>query len=280
VAYWIIASNNLNYPVLAIMGQRQDNKLSDAQINNTYESLDLTNFPSPEFCPLYRLIFRTSTSYTNTPKSYLADVTDLRRIKSGGTGTGSGVGTESAAFQNVQVGATTIQADSASGTLTLAAGTGISLSADSGTDTVTITNSSTASGIVNSGEGGRIPFYPSTGTTIDDTLITYSPNVDGNTRQLLADNKFRIGSNAGSVIDFDKGSITEVAIRPFANSTSKITLNPGVYRPVEFADGIAHLVGITTTDRGNVTAVNGMIIYNSSTHKFQGYANGAWIDLH
>lgn len=25
---------------------------------------------------------------------------------------------------------------------------------------------------------------------------------------------------------------------------------------------------------------NGMIVYNEDTHKFQGYANGAWVDLH
>ena len=25
---------------------------------------------------------------------------------------------------------------------------------------------------------------------------------------------------------------------------------------------------------------NGMIIYNTTSHKFQGYANGAWVDLH
>ena len=25
---------------------------------------------------------------------------------------------------------------------------------------------------------------------------------------------------------------------------------------------------------------NGMIIYNEDTHKFQGYANGHWVDLH
>ena len=39
----------------------------------------------------------------------------------------------------------------------------------------------------------------------------------------------------------------------------------------------------TTTKRNNdlgTTAENGMLIYNSTTNKFQGYANGAWVDLH
>ena len=28
------------------------------------------------------------------------------------------------------------------------------------------------------------------------------------------------------------------------------------------------------------TPVNGMVYYNSSDHKFKGYANGVWVDLH
>jgi len=36
----------------------------------------------------------------------------------------------------------------------------------------------------------------------------------------------------------------------------------------------------TTTNRNALTAQNGDLIYNSTTHKFQGYANGSWVDLH
>jgi hypothetical protein len=37
---------------------------------------------------------------------------------------------------------------------------------------------------------------------------------------------------------------------------------------------------ITTSARNAISASNGMIIYNSSTNKFQGRANNAWVDLH
>jgi hypothetical protein len=36
---------------------------------------------------------------------------------------------------------------------------------------------------------------------------------------------------------------------------------------------------LTTTQRDALTAVNGMILYNSTDNKFQGYENGAWVNL-
>ena len=40
------------------------------------------------------------------------------------------------------------------------------------------------------------------------------------------------------------------------------------------------LTPMTTTARNLLTATNGMIIYNNTTNKFQGYVSGAWTDLH
>ena len=36
---------------------------------------------------------------------------------------------------------------------------------------------------------------------------------------------------------------------------------------------------LTTTQRDALTAVNGMILYNSTDNKFQGYEDGAWVNL-
>lgn len=36
---------------------------------------------------------------------------------------------------------------------------------------------------------------------------------------------------------------------------------------------------LTTTERDALTAANGMLIYNTSTNKFQGYENGSWSNL-
>ena len=44
--------------------------------------------------------------------------------------------------------------------------------------------------------------------------------------------------------------------------------------------GGAMLLGnLTTTERNALTAANGMIIYNTTDNKFQGYENGAWVNL-
>ena len=40
------------------------------------------------------------------------------------------------------------------------------------------------------------------------------------------------------------------------------------------------LSNCTTTQRDALTPANGSTIYNITTNKFQGYANGAWVDLH
>lgn len=36
----------------------------------------------------------------------------------------------------------------------------------------------------------------------------------------------------------------------------------------------------TTTQRNALSSANGDVIYNSTTNKFQGYANGGWVDFH
>ena len=45
------------------------------------------------------------------------------------------------------------------------------------------------------------------------------------------------------------------------------------------ASGYVQFGSITTTERNALTAANGMVIYNTSDNKFQGYENGAWVNL-
>jgi hypothetical protein len=43
--------------------------------------------------------------------------------------------------------------------------------------------------------------------------------------------------------------------------------------------GFVQFGSLTTTERNALTAANGMVIYNSTDNKFQGYENGAWVNL-
>jgi hypothetical protein len=90
VAAWVFASNALLNPIGVLMGQRQDATLNDADVNNALSSLNLSHFEIPEIKPLYRLIFQTSSTYTNAVKARLVRVDDLRLIQTTAVGISSG----------------------------------------------------------------------------------------------------------------------------------------------------------------------------------------------
>jgi hypothetical protein len=78
VSMWIFATNNINEPVIAILGQKEHALLSDAQELDTYDSLSFGQMPTQEFKVIYRLIFKGDSSFANAPKAVLTDVRDLR----------------------------------------------------------------------------------------------------------------------------------------------------------------------------------------------------------
>jgi hypothetical protein len=80
---WILATNNLNYPVLSIISQAPTNQLSQAEAM-TFEGLSLSGFPSVEFRPLYKVIYTHKTGFTNSVKASTVAVYDLRSLQSAG----------------------------------------------------------------------------------------------------------------------------------------------------------------------------------------------------
>jgi len=75
---WLIATNDVNYPIVALMGQVESTSLPNAIRDNNFYSLNLGTVPFLEFRPLYRLIFEVKTSFTNAVKSKLVDLLDIR----------------------------------------------------------------------------------------------------------------------------------------------------------------------------------------------------------
>jgi hypothetical protein len=67
VAYWVFGTNDIDYPIWILMGQRVDTTLANARNNNKYESLSLGNLPFAEMKLLYRVILRNdATPYEET----------------------------------------------------------------------------------------------------------------------------------------------------------------------------------------------------------------------
>jgi len=46
------------------------------------------------------------------------------------------------------------------------------------------------------------------------------------------------------------------------------------------ATGFIQFGSYTDAQRDALTPANGMVIYNTTDHKFQGYADGGWVNLH
>jgi hypothetical protein len=129
---------------------------------------------------------------------------------------------------------------------------------------------STGNGILNEVQNS-ITFQVADETTTH-TVGRYSAEFDTNG----VDNKMKLISvNNGSAGNDGNASGNIGAVSPGGNG--QIDLTCQVFRsnvPVLFPH-------YTTTERGTLHIVqNGMVIYNSTTNKFQGYANGAWVDLH
>jgi len=71
---WIVATNGVTEPVIAIMGQAEYSNIADAE-NVLWESLVITDLPVYEFRPLWKIVFQAQN---NTYKAAIREVIDLR----------------------------------------------------------------------------------------------------------------------------------------------------------------------------------------------------------
>lgn len=79
------------------------------------------------------------------------------------------------------------------------------------------------------------------------------------------------------------GSITSSAAgTPTLTSSGDLNIQAGTGAAdrVEILQAPFKIASFTTVERDAKTSENGDMIYNTTANRFQGYANGAWVDLH
>tara|TARA_R110000851_G_scaffold152528_2_gene294240 strand:+ start:87 stop:1328 length:1242 start_codon:yes stop_codon:yes gene_type:complete len=98
-----------------------------------------------------------------------------------------------------------------------------------------------------------------------------------------------VGSNGGGIYSGSSGNAAfiqvingrKLEIATGATSTRRLQISDtGIDVTGSItSDGYTQFGSLTTTARNALTASNGMVIYNSTLNKFQGYENGAWVNL-
>ena len=180
------------------------------------------------------------------------------------------------AFTTIAVsGQSNVVADSTSDILTLVAGANITLTTNATDDSVTIaaassTNATTVTITDNSTTNTNyaLIFGDTSGNLRRDSGLTYNPS-----SQTI---------NAGGIQSLN-----------IQTGSAAITLSPNGASQFSAAGGPLTLSGTLVRIQNGPLSLssyqfptsisspeNGMIVYNTTTNKFQGYANGSWVDLH
>jgi len=115
--------------------------------------------------------------------------------------------------------------------------------------------------------------------TYSDAELTISPGDGTNviSRISTKEGELVINTNSGGVTKSlitlsDDGS--SIHLHSNNNTDGYVLIGSG-------ADGVIRLFPITTTERNaRATQLAGMLIFNSSTSKFQGHTGSGWVDLH
>jgi hypothetical protein len=150
-----------------------------------------------------------------------------------------------------------------------------------------VTTSSDADGnitITGGGSTGNVTFVATTIDSSDSSAIIFTPAVIFNSditvqNELFVDNNINVTGNLTTNNLIVSGEISSQGSGvPEIVSDNEILLTAGTR--VTIVNSPIKLASFSSADRDLLTASNGDMIYNTTTNKFQGRANGSWVDLH
>ena len=117
-----------------------------------------------------------------------------------------------------------------------------------------------------------------TSAAVNDLIGTLSwAAYDGSTPQIANAIKSQVTSISANNVTADLCIYTRNGL--IGTFTKKLTIQ-GSTGGGMVSEAFIQFGSYTTTERDALTAANGMVLYNETTSKFQGYAGGAWVDLH
>ena len=140
-------------------------------------------------------------------------------------------------------------------------------------NTFSLNESTTANGILVAING--VSQVPDTNYTVSGNLLTM--NETPLTTDIL---DIRYITAAGSTGTVTAGSANSLAYYATSGSVASPTANLAWDgNGLTVTSAFVQVGSLTTTERNALTAANGMVIYNSTDNKFQGYENGSWVNL-
>ena len=119
---------------------------------------------------------------------------------------------------------------------------------------------------------GNFTFTSSTLDTSDSSGITVTPAMTIQS-DLTVENDLRV-TNTVYAERFESTTTGTPEIEAATN------LNLRAGNAVVITSSPVRMASFTTAERDALASQNGDMIYNETTNKFQGYANGSWVDLH